>query len=345
MLTENEIMFLQEELKTAKNPLFYYDNDPDGLCAFLLLYKINREGRGIIVNSAPKVDMKLFHKVTENNPDKIFVLDLSEIEQEFIDNAKRPIIWIDHHQPMKLKNVHYYNPRIKDPEAYIPTTVMAYQVNQKPEDLWIATIGCLSDYCMPKYIDEFAKKYPHLMPKKKDLDTIIFNSPLGNLVRIFFFLLKGKTSEVKKCVTILSRINSPDEILNQETPAGKFLYQRFEKFNKKYEVLFKEATKKVGREKLLIFYYDQEKLSFTSDLANELSSKYPKKAILIYRRKSGEMKCSLRARFDIASVLAKALEGIDGYGGGHPNACGAVIKEEDWDQFLSNLNRRLKEKK
>ena len=56
MLTTKEIKLLQEELATAKCPLYFYDDDPDGLCSFLLLYRIHREGRGIIVKSGPVLD-------------------------------------------------------------------------------------------------------------------------------------------------------------------------------------------------------------------------------------------------------------------------------------------------
>jgi len=54
------------------------------------------------------------------------------------------------------------------------------------------------------------------------------------------------------------------------------------------------------------------------------------------------MKCSIRSKTPIRGALEKALEGIEGYGGGHENACGAVIKEEYWKQFLKNFKREIK---
>jgi single-stranded DNA-specific DHH superfamily exonuclease len=342
MLTEKETTYLQEELATAKSPLFFYDDDPDGLCSFLLFYRIHREGRGIIVKTAPKLDLKLIHKVTENNPDKVFILDIPILVQEFIDEVKKPIFYLDHHSPQKLDKVHYFNPRIKDPDAYIPVTRMAYQISGNKEDLWIATIGCLADWHMPDFIDEFIEKYPHLLPKKKDLNDAVFKQPIGKLIRIFSFLLKGQISDVRKSVKILTRIKTPEEILNQETPQGKFLYKRFASINEKYVDLLKLAKKEVSRSKILLFFYSENKMSFTTDLANELTNLYPKKAVIIARKKSGEMKCSLRAKFPIRDALKKALVGIEGYGGGHENACGAVIKEENWEQFLENFKKEIK---
>ena len=342
MLTKKEAEKLREELNNAQNPLFFYDGDPDGICSFILLYKMHREGKGVMLKSSPKLDLRFLRKVEENYPDKIFVLDIPIIEQEFVDKVNRPIFWIDHHEPLKIKKVKYYNPRIKKPHSYIPTTRMAYQISNNPKDLWIATVGCLADWHMPSFINEFIEKYPHLLSEKKDLNHAVYQQPIGKLVRIFFFLLKGPTSEVNKSIKILTRIKSPDEILEQKTAQGKFIYRHYEKINKYYEELIKDAQKKVTQSKLFLYNYSENKHSFTVELANELTNLYPDKVILIARKKGDQMKCSLRAKTNIRDPLKRALEGIQGYGGGHENACGTVIKEGSWDQFLKNLKKEIK---
>ncbi len=341
MLTEKQITFLREELATAKNPLFFHDGDADGLCSFLVLYRMHREGKNVALTSSSKLDGQALRKVIELNPDKIFVLDVPIVEQEFIDNAHRPIFWIDHHPALQRSNVNYFNPRIKDPLAYVPTTRMAYQVSQNPEDLWIATAGCLADYYMPEFILEFAQKYPDLLPKVEDLPTTIFKTPISKLVKFFFFIQKGPTAEVRKSLKILTRIKSPYEIFKEETTQGKFLNKRFEKINQRYEVLLAEAKKSVKRSKLLLFFYNETQWSFTANLANELSALYPQKVILIVRSKSGEMKCSLRGK-NVLTILQKAFVGTTGSGGGHPDACGAVVKENEWPIFLANFKQEIK---
>ena len=342
MLTTQEANFLAEELKTAKNPLFLYDDDADGLSSFLLLYRVHRQGKGVMVHAAPTVDLKLWRSVEEINPDKIFILDMPIVEQDFIDKAHRPIFWIDHHQPLELKNIHYYNPRIRDSAAYVPTTRMSFQVSQQEEDLWIATIGCLADYYFPDFIDRFAEKHPELLPKKVDLDHALYHQPIGLLVKLFFFLTKGKISDVNQAVKVLTRINSPEEIIKQTSSQGKFLWKRFEAINEKYELLLAEAKKQATPGKILLFQYNDNQLSLTNNLANELTVLYPKKIIIVCRKKDGDMKCSLRAKIRIVDHLQKALVGIEGYGGGHPNACGASIKEKDWERFLQNFKEELK---
>jgi len=343
MLTQKQVKFLQEELQTAKNPLFLYDSDGDGLCAFLVLYRIHHEGKGYRVAASSKVDMNLMRKVEELNPDKIFILDMPLLDQEFVDKVKRPIFWIDHHKPQDIKKVHYFNPCIKNPQAYVPTTRMAWQISDREEDIWIAAAGCLADWYMPEFIDKFIEKYPHLLDKKEDLAAVLFKRPVGKLVKLFFFLQKGPSSEVRKSIQILARIKSPDEIFKQETAAGRFLYKRFEKIDQKYEEVLLEAKKKITRSKFAVFTYTSAQWSFTTNIANELAALYPQKIVIIARQKSGEMKCSLRAQEPILESLTKALQGIKGRGGGHPNACGAVIEEQDWKQFLQNFKRELKD--
>jgi len=70
---------------------------------------------GVIVKTTPNIDKKFIRKVEEYSPDKIFILDIALVEQDFIDSMKTKIIWIDHHTPIKrYGNVKYYNPRIQN---------------------------------------------------------------------------------------------------------------------------------------------------------------------------------------------------------------------------------------
>lgn len=336
MLTDKQVVFLREELATATNPLFFYDGDADGLTSFLLLYRIHREGKGVSLTTTSNLNESFLRKVEELNPDKIFILDIPLVSQEFLDGAKRPTFWIDHHPPQDRKGVHYFNPRIVDPSAYIPTSRMAWQISERGEDLWIAAAGSLADWHMPDFIDHFIERYPQFLPEKSDLTTTVFKSPMGKLIKFFFFIQKGPTSEVRKSIKVLTRITSPAEIFEEQSAAGKFLFRRFSLINQKYEDVLLKAKKAVTRSKVILYAYTEQEWSFTVNLANELIALYPTKYVIIARQKSGEMKCSLRGK-NVLAVLQKALLGISGSGGGHDDACGAVIKEEDWDTFFRNF--------
>ena len=340
MLTDKNVTLLRKELETAKNPLFFYDSDGDGLAAFLLLYRIHREGKGIRINTS-NVNIQGLRKVDELNPDKIFILDVPMVEQDFLDNTKRPVFWIDHHEPLDRTKVKYFNPRLKNPDAYIPTSRMAWQISKNPTDLWIAMVGSLADWHLPDFTEEFIKQFPDLLSKGTDLTKANYKSKIGTLVKLFFFIQKGPSNEIRKCVKILSRIETPYEILNQNSAPGRYLWKQFQMINKRYELLLKDAKKGVNRSKILLYHYSENQWSFTANLANELMATYPKKVIIIARSKGGEKKCSLRAQFKISDALEKALMGVEGRGGGHPNACGAVIKDEDWEVFLKRFKEEL----
>ncbi|MFC1801502.1 DHH family phosphoesterase [Nanoarchaeota archaeon] len=342
MLTKKEVKQLREELETATRPLFIFDDDPDGLCSFLLFYRFIREGKGVIKKSTPKISMAFVRKVEEYKPDKVFVLDVPIVEQDFIDAIKEPIIWVDHHGPYDRHGLLYFNPRKHDAQIYYPVTKICYDVVQ--QDLWIAMCGCIGDWFVPDFKDEFCEKYPKLLDKKEtEPGKILFETRLGKLVKVFSFNLKGKASEVMKAVKVLTRIEDPEEILSETTPQGKFIMKRFKRVNSYYEDLKKQAKARLNKSKILLFPYTERQWSLSRDLATELVHEHPDKIVIVGRVKGGEMKCSIRSREAILPpIVEKSLRGLEGYGGGHDYACGAVIKEEDFDQFIKNFKAELK---
>lgn len=337
-LTDKQYEQLKDELNNCTKPLFFFHDDPDGLCSFLLLYRHVKEGKGICIKSSPKVDVSFVRKVEEYQPDKIFILDLALVNQDFLDAVKVPVIWIDHHEPLERHNVKYFNPRILDSTDNIPVSYMCYRIVE--QDLWISICGIVGDWFMSPLSVEFSKKYPNLLPANiKKPDKALFATRLGELIKIFSFILKGKTEEVMKCVKILTRIDSPYEILDGTTPPGKYILKRARKIGESYEELLKDAIKSVKKDKLMLYTYVGKEYSFTKEISNELLFKYPNKIILVCREKNGEMKCSMRSgkKVILPPILEKALHDIDGYGGGHEHACGVCVKNEDFSQFLENL--------
>jgi len=245
MLTDKQIEEIRKELDECKNPLFFFHDDADGLASFLLFYRYVKEGHGIIIKTTPNIDDKFLRKVEEYNPDKIFILDIALVEQDFIDKAKRKIIWIDHHTPLKrYGNVKYFNPRINNLKENIPVSFICYQAVK--QDLWISMAGCIGDWYWPYFANKFKKEYPDLLPKEINKpEDALFETRLGKLIRILEFSLKGKTSEAIKCVKILTRVKSPYEITDQKTPAGKYIAKRAGKIEEEYQSLIKKALKRL----------------------------------------------------------------------------------------------------
>ncbi|HIH42386.1 TPA: DHH family phosphoesterase [Candidatus Woesearchaeota archaeon] len=356
VLNEKQYAHIREELDNCTKPLIFFHDDPDGLTSFLLLYRYKKEGKGIPVKTTPKVDVKFLPKVEEYQPDKIFGVDLAMIDQDFIDGAKIegkqiPIVWIDHHQPLERDNILYFNSRSPPNPVNECGAYLCFQTvkEARPEDLWICAIGCIGDWFFPPLMEDFRKQYPDLLPAHiTKPEDALFNSPLGELVKIISFILKGKISEVMKCVKIMTRLESPYEIIHQTTSRGKYLFKRAEELDKDYRKLLAEALNFVDKQdsKLIVFKYKHQNYSFTKELANEVLYRFPDKHLIIGREKNGEVKCSLRGSdLNLPPLVEKALQGVDGFGGGHEHACGVNLNVSDFDKFVENFKQAVADSK
>ena len=340
MLTEHHIEEIRAHLEKAENPLFFFDDDHDGLVSYLLLKKKYSKGRGVCVKASKLAEDIYVRKVNELNPDRVFILDKPVLNQELLDQIHAPIVWIDHHEPLQRNNVYYYNPMCHEPKDNRPTSYWCYRVAQ--ENLWIALVGIIGDWYVPEdLMPQF--EYKDLLNGKTTPPSIIFDSEYGKLVKIFTFLLKGKTSDVRKYISILETIENPLELLRQTTPKAKFLYKKFEAINKEYEKLLQKALATKYDNDLLLFVYHSSKTSFTGTLSNELLHRAPAKLIIVARKTADDMRISIRSTtVKVLPLLKKSLEHVEGYGGGHEMACGASIKLSDFEKFIDFLKTELR---
>jgi single-stranded DNA-specific DHH superfamily exonuclease len=340
MLKEAEFKEIRALLDKAIRPLFFFDNDADGLCSFLLLYKYVKDGKGIALKNRNDSASFYLRKIDEYSPDMIFFLDSAKYDEEVLEKTKQEIVWIDHHQPFEHKKVKYFNPRKHDPGNNMPTAALCYLATKK--NLWIGTLGAVADWSVPPFIEEFIEQYPDILEKSDPHPgKLMFETRLGELIKIVNFNLKGNPSEVKKAINTFTRIESPYEILDQTTSRGKFIYKRFARLNKEYEELLSQV-KDTG-EDILLFKYTEQRTSFSSELSNYLTYKYKdKKIIMVARVKGDEMKCSIRSHnINVPKIIDKALVECEGYGGGHEHSCGACIKVRDFDRFLEIFKENI----
>jgi single-stranded DNA-specific DHH superfamily exonuclease len=330
-------------LDKCENPLIFFDDDSDGLASFLLIYKYLSRGKGVVVTHSI-VDESYLRKVDEYNPDLVIVLDKHKIEQDFVDNVNVPIIWIDHHSITDTKGTKYFNPKLYGKKDY-PTSYWVYKITK--ENLWLAMAGIISDWNLILF-DEFSKKYSDLINREiKEPEDLYFETKFGILAKLFTFILKGKATDVKKSINILTRINDPYEILDQTTPRGKFIYKRFEKINKEYNLIIEDALKNsIITKNILLYTYYPKNTSLTTILANELMYKFKDKVIIVARYKDDMAKISLRtyhkSKIILPSLIDKAINGLKGVSGGHDHACGGEINKDDFKIFVDRLEHLLK---
>ncbi len=344
MILETELQEIRDMLQNAKKPLFIFDDDQDGLCSFILLWRLIEKGKGF--PNKGQINEDIIRKIESERSDLIVILDKAVIKQEFIDSVHIPIIHIDHHPLLSTKgnHYHYYNPRKEDEEDDRPTSYWAYMVTKK--DLWIAMVGIIGDWYIPEFLPEFQKQYPNLIIEAKHPGQVIFETEFGKLIRAFIFSLKGKATEKKQCIKVLTRIGSPNEILEQETPRGKFIWKHFLQMEKKYQQVSKQAQEIKPDGKIIFFTYPSIQDSFTSLISNEIIYKNPTKVIIIARIKNDSTIMSIRStKINLPPIIQKSLEGLTGYGGGHDHACGANVKNEDFGTFMERFKKQIEESK
>lgn len=343
--TEEEVTRFRSLAAKAKRALIFFDDDGDGLTSFAMLYHMLGEGKGVPIKTGPEVTEFFLRKVDEYNPDTIFVLDKPRVSQEFIDKVNVPIVWLDHHgvQEPKGEHVHYFNPRARDDADSRPTSYWMYHFIGQVEDSWIGAIGVVADWHTPDFFDDCAA-FPGFVPDYKEFKDLYLSDTIGQLVLMLTFIQKGTIKESLQAIRVFTRIEHPDEILKQTTPRGKFLWKRYLRFLRPYERLKKKALRKSTEAGIVHFIYESS-ISFTKELSNELLLRL-QKPILVGRKAEGVIKLSIRSPDKpVIFALQKALEELDGHGGGHNFACGALIQEADWEVFLERFTQAMREEK
>jgi len=340
MLTKKQIREIKEHLEKAQNPIFFFDNDPDGLCSFLLLQRYIGRGKGVAIKSFPEMNAEYFRKVTELNADYIFILDKPIVSSSFFDEARNfniPVVWIDHHdvQVQIPDFVHYYNNTLNRFKKNEPVTYLCYKITGKKEDLWLAVAGCISDRYVPDFYPEFVKLYPDLAIKAKDAFDVFYKSQIGKIVKMMGFALKDKISNVVKMIKFLISVKSPYEVL-EEGNKNHEMHFRFKQIYKKYQKLLDKAKTFANQNKVLFFQYAGD-LSISADLSNELSYLFPQKIIVVAYLTGIKANISVRGE-KIKSLVLKAIKEIEGAtGGGHENAVGCQMKIEYLERFREKL--------
>lgn len=342
-----DIKRFRKAVSSASRPLILFDDDCDGLTSFIMLYRAIGDGRGLPVKKSPKVGSMFIRKVEEFGPDIIFILDKPKVSEEFFENVRVPIVWLDHHEPQEIKHKHvdYFNPRVADDKDNRPTSYWVNEFVGKENDLWLAAIGAVGDWFVPDFLKQVKKRWPELLPKKwKTIGDLYLDTKLGDLILIVSLLLKGTVAESLTNIKTLLRIEDPFEILDQSTPRGKYVWRRYERLARDYRSLRDRAVAagKKQRGKYLLFLYHDD-MSFTKELSNELLLRFPKKIIILGRQSTGEVKASFRSSGPpIDKAIAKALDGVRGHGGGHTHACGSCIIEDDWETFLKQFKQAMR---
>jgi len=343
MLSEKQIEEIREHLENSRNPIFLFDNDPDGLCSFLLLQRFLGRGKGVAIKSLPGLDPSYFKRVEELKADYIFVLDKPLITPEFIELANKaniPLVHIDHHNVDKTPISFYYN-TFHESGKNEPVSYLCYKIAGRKEDMWISLIGCITDYYLPDFTEQFEKKNPEFIDAHyKTAFDILYKTSFGKIAMTISFGLRDTTTNVLSMMKMLMGAKNLQDV-SAENPKAKSFFKRFEEIDEKYQKILKKAEENV--EGNLIFFNYSGDLSINQYLANELVYKYPKKIVVAVYKKGNIANLSLRwQEGDIRTATVNAIKDIEGAtGGGHEHATGARMPVDSVEKFKENLTREI----
>ncbi len=340
MLTPTQLTQIREKLESSQNPLFFFDNDADGLCSFIILQRALGRGKGVAVKY-PELNKNYLRKVNELRPDGVFILDKPQVSEDFIQELHSqniPVTWIDHHnvkiKKELLEKVSYFN---SYPSSE-PVTYISYNVYKRKQDMWLAMIGCIGDVYMPDFAEEFSKQNPELFNSSIPVFDCLYLTEIGKIVKILNFGLKDTTTNVLNMMRILIKAESPHDIL-EETPQTKHLHYKFNQINKEYTKIIEKAEHSL-KGNLLFFTYAGA-TSMTSEISNELYFRHHDKKIVVVYKKQDTANISFRGK-DIKPITEKAIKGLkDAIGGGHQDATGARINIDDFPEFKKRIEKLI----
>jgi len=311
--------------------LVIHDYDCDGIssAAILMIYLKNNKKQFENISTRVNEKKEELIKLSKKYDSAIF-LDLGYINEENIKAFKNVLI-IDHHVPKKYdKNIIYINPRIENPKIYQPTSYITQKIfgNEKTE--WISLIGIIGDMAFSDTKDILRKyKINQRNWEKKKI---------------------GICAKVLDAVKVIKREKGATEAANfiaeNYNHGPNILIRKYSKEYKTYKNELKRLIMDFNKNKILIgknflFYEVKSKYAFSSTLATVISNrKNLKNKVLVIAQKTNEkIKVSLRGNItDLNDFAKRILIGLNGFGGGHPNAAGIVLNdEESYKAFLDRL--------
>jgi len=346
----------KEEFKQIKEcfklrqKLVVHHRDVDGNCSAALLLKFF--DFDTISIKDPFVSYDMVNELVDKNPQLIVFLDLAVDEHwENMVSLKQKlkstkIVVLDHHVIRKDLNdfgILHINPRFSIPEAYVPTSLMVFDMLKEfgvniEKQMWIAAIGTISDYghkTNPDFMKRAKQVYPDLMKGGQPIKT-----KLGDASKTIYsgIICRGEYGSRYALNTLVKSSSFEDFSENKN----------LSEWRKTVDVEIKAVLDDFKKNKQVdgdaIFYEIKSQLNITAILANILAEKNPEKFIVVGKQSDDGWKVSTRGArtpkktVDLSIAVSEAAKGI-GYGGGHPQAAGALV--HNWEKFKERISQKI----
>jgi single-stranded DNA-specific DHH superfamily exonuclease len=345
---------LKEEDKIA----LFFDPDPDGISAGVLLTKSLKKIRG------KGVDLVLFQnhgeleisdvnigKLVEKEINKVFMVDLAA--DQYPEKIEKIALFaelciIDHHkvyQDMNSDKILHIKPQMlgdENPSSYV-TAKMVYDLFSRHIDLsdfdWLAAIGIIGDAAWKRW-----RSFVDKVCEKNGLDkNKVLESKIGHTMRAIASAPEFGFDVIQECFDVVNDAKTMDDIENSSLIRyrkiiGDALYMAV----KDYRINAKRLDD-------LIFYQFECKYSIGSTLSTRVSFKEPDKTVIVIQDAGEEFyRISLRrqdGKVKVNDLVRDALEGLDGAnGGGHAPAAGGRVLKKDLEIFKERVLKILGKK-
>jgi single-stranded DNA-specific DHH superfamily exonuclease len=339
MISTKKLAKIKQELEDSSNPLFLFDNDPDGFCSATILIKNFQKGTAFPLKSFPDLDSNLIEKIERVSPDKIFILDKPLTDESFFNSMKDrgiSIVVIDHHEMDLTKS-------LKDKATFFnsfpssePTSFICQKICNNKNTLWISLIGCVHDVFMPEFIDEFKEDYPEMIGSNLEISSLKYSSELGELTLILSLALKSSNQTIQNILELFLNSTGPKDIL-LENEKNSYIHKKYKQLNK---IIEKNLLKAKHSDNLVFLEYSGE-YSLSSDIANKLFFQNPKRFIAVCYKKYDAINISLRGSGAKEFTEEFVSTHEEATGGGHKVACGLRVSPEIFDEFKQILFTRF----
>lgn len=321
------------QIKPEEKVVLLHHTDVDGISSGVVTYTgLKRIGVkvGKIMHADPENILK--HPAEIKKFKIIISSDVPFDNRDFIEKEKKYLI-IDHHtgEDLNGKDVVLINPRLEKENLYQSTSYVSYKFFSRMTNMrdveWIAVIGAIADYSFKDCSDVISKYV-----KTKDVKRI-WKTKFGKAA----YMLNSAIHKfgIDETFKILISLKNVEELLK-----NKKIEEAHTEFLKQLKVAEKDFWKNAENYREMIFSVIKTEGRIGSTLSSQLSTKYPRKLIILARKRDGTYGINARwqnSRIGVDYLMKKAC---DIEGGGHPAAGGGSVRniKRFKEKLLKELN-------
>lgn len=325
---------MQKEIKILKkkiDPLFKFreilvinDYDIDSCSSASILWRILRKNNVKVkhMTISKGIENIIYEKIKKENPEKIVILDYVP-EKEFVNKVKDyPTTLLDHHIHEKKLEVLDYFTMADYSKKYI---ALSYWLYLAAKDYgiknieWLAKLGCFWDKCI-----ENTEFYEEGIYEKEMEEMLPFN------IMVCFTQTRGAS----KMVEIFNTSSNFKDALEKVKSNKDYIVAR-KIFDEDLKNIF--YSRKAYPEIKLNTYFVKTKFKHMRVFVDLITYRNPGTHVFILNEIT-RYKFSFRTTLNInlVEIIRKLSKEIPEFtGGGHKQACGAMLFSEDVDELLN----------